>query len=158
LPGGTAVFTLIVSPINATTFPAAVTLSVSGLPPGAIAIFSPATLPAGSGTTTVTLTIQLPQTAAALHPTHDLGRRLAPFALALLLLPFAGRLRRAGRRFGRTVSLLLLLGVTLSAAVGLSGCGSASGFFGQQQTTYTVTVTGSSGALSHSTTVTLTVE
>jgi hypothetical protein len=158
LPGGTAVFTLIVSPINAATFPAAVTLSVSGLPPGATVTFSPATLPAGSGTTTVTLTIQLPQTAAALHPTHDLGCGLAPFALALLLLPFAGRLRRAGRRFGRTVSLLLLLGAGLAAAAGLSGCGSASGFFGQQQTTYTVTVTGSSGALSHSTTVTLTVE
>jgi hypothetical protein len=158
LPGGTAVFILTVSPINAATFPAAVTLSVSGLPPGATVTFSPATLPAGSGTTTVTLTIQLPQTAAALHPTHDLGRGLVPFALALLLLPFAGRLRRAGRRFGRTVSLLLLLGVTITAAVGLSGCGSASGFFGQQQTTYTVTVTGTSGALSHSTTVTLTVE
>ena len=106
----------------------------------------------------MTLTIQLPQTVAALQPTHDLGRGLAPFALALLLLPFAGRLRRAGRRLGRTVSLLLLLGAGLAAAAGLSGCGSSSGFFGQPQTTYTVTVTGSSGALSHSTTVTLTVE
>jgi sugar lactone lactonase YvrE len=158
LPGGTAVFTLTVSPINAATFPSAVTLSVSGLPEGAIATFSPITLPAGSGTTTVTLTIQLPQTAAALQPTHGLGRGLAPFALALLLLPFAGRLRRAGRRLGRTVSLLLLLGAGLAAAAGLSGCGSSSGFFGQPQTTYTVTVTGSSGALSHSTTVILTIE
>jgi hypothetical protein len=158
LPGGTAVFTFVVSPINAATFPTAVTLSASGLPLGATATFSPATLAAGSGTTTVTLTIQIPQTGAALQPTHDLGRRLAPFALALLLLPFAGRLRRAGRRLGRAASLLLLLGAGLAAAAGLSGCGSSSGFFGQQQTTYTVTVTGTSGVLSHSTTVTLTVE
>ena len=158
LPGGTAVYTFTVSPLNATTFPAAVTLSVSGLPAGAIATFSPATLLAGSGTTTVTLTIQIPQTGAALQPTHDPGRRLAPFALALLLLPFAGQLRRAGRRLKRAVSLLLLLGAGLVVAAGLSGCGSASGFFGQQQTTYTVTVTGTSGTLSHSTTVTLTVE
>jgi ABC-type transporter Mla subunit MlaD len=67
-------------------------------------------------------------------------------------------LRRAGRRLKRAVSLLLLLGAGLVVAAGLSGCGSASGFFGQQQTTYTVTVTGTSGTLSHSTTVTLTVE
>jgi hypothetical protein len=158
LPGGTAVFTFVVSPINAATFPTAVTLSASGLPAGATATFSPATLAAGSGTTTVTLTIQIPQTAAALQPTHDLGRGLAPFALALLLLPFVGRLRHAGRRLSRAVSLLLLLSAGLAAAAGLSGCGSSSGFFGQQQTTYTVTVTGTSGALSHSTTVTLTVE
>jgi sugar lactone lactonase YvrE len=158
LPGGTAVFTFVVSPINAATFPTGVTLSASGLPAGATATFSPATLAAGSGTTTVTLTIQIPQTVAAVQPTDGLGRRLAPFALALLLLPFAGRLRRAGRRLSRAVSLLLLLGAGLAAAAGLSGCGSSSGFFGQQQTTYTVTVTGTSGALSHSTTVTLTVE
>jgi hypothetical protein len=158
LPGGTAVFTFVVSPINAATFPTAVTLSASGLPAGATATFSPATLAAGSGTTTVTLTIQIPQTVADVQPTDGLGRRLAPFALALLLLPFAGRLRRAGRRLSRAVSLLLLLGAGLAAAAGLSGCGSASGFFAQQQTTYTVTVTGTSGALSHSATVTLTVE
>ena len=158
LPGGTAVFTFVVSPINAATFPTAVTLSASGLPLGATATFSPATLAAGSGTTTVTLTIQIPQTGAALQPTHDLGRGLAPFALALLLLPFAGRLRRAGRRLSRAVSLLLLLSAGLATAAGLSGCGTSSGFFGQQQTIYTVTVTGTSGVLSHSTTVTLTVE
>jgi hypothetical protein len=51
-----------------------------------------------------------------------------------------------------------LLGAGLAAVAGISACGTTSGFFSQQQKTYTVTVTGTSGALSHSSTVTLTVE
>jgi hypothetical protein len=158
LPGGTAVYTFTLSPVSSTTFPAAVTLSVSGLPTGATATFSPATLAAGSGSTNVTLTIQLPAMTSRLRPINHLGHELAPFALALLLLPFAGRMRRAGRKLGRGVSLALLLLLGLGSMVGLTGCGSSNGYFIQPQQTYTVTVTGTSGALEHSTTVTLTVE
>ena len=83
---------------------------------------------------------------------------MAPFALALLLLPFAAKLRRAGRRLGRLMSVLLLLGAGLAAMAGLSGCGSNNGFFGQAPQNYTVTITATSGALSHSGTLTVTVE
>jgi hypothetical protein len=48
--------------------------------------------------------------------------------------------------------------MNLAAVAGLSGCGSTGGFFGQAQKSYTVTVTATSGALSHTTNVTLTVE
>jgi trimeric autotransporter adhesin len=41
---------------------------------------------------------------------------------------------------------------------GLSGCGTNNGFFGQPSQTYTITVTATSGTLSHATTVTLTIE
>jgi hypothetical protein len=83
--------------------------------------------------------------------------KLHYLALGLLLLPFAGRLRKTGKRLGRMLPLLLLL-AGLAAAAGLNGCGSTQGFFGQAPATYTIQVTGTSGALSHSTTVTLTVE
>ncbi len=171
LPGGTAVYTFTLSPVGSATFPAVVTLSASGLPTGATYSFSPATLPAGSGATQVTLTVQLPQVSAMHVPpvagqagaTTELAQnkpasKLPLLALALLLLPFGRKLRRASRLLGRTLTVLLLFIAGLAALAGLSGCSLASGYFGQAPKTYTVTVTGTSGVLVHSTSVTLTVE
>jgi hypothetical protein len=154
--GSAATFTFTVAPPTGDTFPAAITLSVTGLPANATYSFSPATLAAGAGSTSVTLTVNVPSTTSMMHPGNDLSRRLAPLALGLLLLPFAGRLRRASKRFNRLLSLLVLLGLTLVAATGLSGCGGAVAASHPPQS-YTVTVTGTSGALSHSTTMTLNV-
>jgi hypothetical protein len=167
LPGAPADFTFTVSPTDgATTFQSAIDLTVSGLPPGATYSFSPsATIAAGAGTSTVTLIIQTAQGGATVGQVNSGGgasgnlvSRLAPFSLALLLLPFAGRLRKTGKRFSRLISLLLLLAASAAAVAGVSGCGSNIGFFGQKPQTYTVTVTGNMGTLSHSAKVTLTVE
>jgi subtilase family serine protease len=163
LPGGTVRDSLVVRPVNgAGTLTNAIALSASGLPTGATSIFSPATIPAGSETTTVTLTIQLPQASAAAQRAGGIGSRfvgrLVPFSLALLPLPLAGRLRRAGKRMNRRISVLLLAIAGMAAISGLNGCGSVNGSLGHAPKTYTVTVTGTAGALSHSTIVTLTVE
>ncbi len=157
--GGTAGISLIVSSANgASVFPNAIVLSASGLPAGATAVFSPASVPAGSRTTTVMLTIQMPQASSTAQPAGGIVGRLAPLSIALLLFPFAGRLRRNGKCRLRLASLLLYLIASWAAMAGLSGCGSLTSLLVQSPQTYTVTVTGTSGVLSHSTTVTLTVE
>jgi hypothetical protein len=164
IPGRAALYTFTVNPVGpATTFPAGISFSVSGLPAGATAVFSPTGTATGAGTTTVTLTIQtlLGNTVVGkMNTGNTLASRLAPFSLALLLLPFVGRLRKAGRRFGRMlpILLLLLLIAGMAAVAGMSGCNSTIGFFGQAQQSYTVGVTGTSGTLSHTSNVTLTVE
>jgi CSLREA domain-containing protein len=161
IPGTSGQYKIIVSPVSpATTFPTAINLTVSGLSSGVTYSFSPsATIAAGTGATTVTLTIQT-DASAQNSPGWggSLTSKLAPFSMALLLLPFVGRLHKAGKRFSRMLSILLLLAAGAAAVAGLSGCGSTIGFFGQPQKSYTVGVTATSGMLSHTSNVTLTVE
>jgi len=176
LPGGTATYSFPIAPSSGTTFPVALTLTVTGLPTGATATLAPSswsltssnpwtwTLPSNTSLTGNTvLTIRVPQTTAEAQPSSGAGgnqtsRIITPFALALALLPFACRLRKAGKRFSRMLLVLLLLIAGMAAVAGLSGCGSSTGFFVQAQKSYTVTVTVSYGSLSHITTGTLTVE
>jgi len=167
LPGSSATYSLGIVPTAGTVLPASVTLTVSGMPEGATAIVTPSSwtqltsntwsFPANTPLSAIALTLQLPSPKASLDRRGLPGRKL-PLALwGVLLLPFAGKMRRTGKRFSRMLSVLLLL-AGIAAMAGVSGCGSASGFFSQQQKTNTVTVTATAGALSHSTTVTLTVE
>jgi hypothetical protein len=69
-------------------------------------------------------------------------------------------MRRSGKRLARALALAALLTVGLGTTCGLTSCGNRSGFFGgaaDGPKTYIITLTGTSGALSHSTTVTLNV-
>jgi hypothetical protein len=135
-------------------YPGVVTFWVSGLPPGATPTFSPASLAATDGPQTVTLTVQTAAT-TALQRAPAIGRRLAPTALALLLMPLFGarRMRRRGRRMGSYLCLLLLAGI--ATATLLTGCGSSGGFFAQPPTSYPLTITATSAGLQHTISVTL---
>jgi hypothetical protein len=169
-PGGTANYPLSILPTNGTIFPAPITLSITGLPSGATATIAPSSwapvttttwsFPANTAlpTTATTLAIQTPSTVARLEPGTQLHRTLPSVFLGLVLLPLAGMRRRLGKTLGRTIFTLFLLVAGASAIAGLSGCGATSGFFGQAETTYNVLITATSGSLSHSTSVTLTVQ
>ncbi len=168
LPGSSATYSLSILPTAGTGLPGPVTLTVSGMPEGATAIVTPTSwtqltstswlFPANTPLSGIALTVQLPSARASLDAKGLPGRKLPLLLLGVLLLPFAGKMRRTGKRLSRMLSVLLLLIAGMTAISSLSGCGSGTGFFAQQQKTYTMIVTATSATLSHSTTVTLTVE
>ncbi len=159
VPGSTISYQVTVTP-QFGSYSGQVTFTIAGLPQGATATFSPSSISASGGARTITVTIQMPLTAAHLEPQPQApsGRHGAPWALALLLLPLAGarRLRRCSRGWRSLTVLLALAAAGLIA--GLSGCGNNIGFFAHQAQTYTVTITATSGNYHHSTTFTLNVE
>jgi hypothetical protein len=128
-PGSTASFSLTLAPTG-TTFPDAIKLSVtSGLPPGATASFSPqSTIAAGSQITPVTLTIQTANTTTARNEQPISGNPLAPVALGFLLLPLLGlkAARERLRQMPRLPAVLLAVGLSLGAVLGISGCSGGS--------------------------------
>jgi sugar lactone lactonase YvrE len=160
IAGGTAAYSLVVTPIITTTFPGPITLTVTGLPTSVTGTLTPATIAAGSGTTPVALAVTaatLLQTQARLHhpPAHHSPLGYAPVTLALLALPLAWFRRR--KRFAALfASLCLLFAIT----AGLSGCAGPAntGYYGETPQTYNLTVTATSGNLSRSTYLTLTVQ
>ena len=138
-----------------------VTFAITGLPAGFTATFSPSTVAAGAGPTSVTLIIHIPsQVAANSAPAHPGSSSRMPLALGLLLFPLLaiGRSRRARRYL-----LLALVAVAgLVAAAGLSGCSHQFGFNGNGNPpppgSYTLTVTATAGGLTQSTNLTLNVQ
>jgi sugar lactone lactonase YvrE len=157
--GQTANFTLNLGATGATTFPADITLSAANLPSGATVTITPSTVKAGSGATQVTVAITTAKTSAAAQPQNGIGRAV-PLTLAILGLPLLGLIR--ARRRVRGYLMMLILAVAALGATGLTGCGS--GFWKSPTSTtttpqtYNVSVTGTSGSLTHSTQITLTVQ
>ena len=147
-PGATANYNIIVSPVSS-PFTDLVTMSASNLPPGAAFTFTPATVTPGTSGANTTFAVTVPpQTSMAAHTS-----RLGPAVLAFLLLPLT--LLRRYRYKPQRLLLWLLIGLTSFSA--MTGCGEG-GYFSLPQQTYVITVTGTSGSLVRSTTVTLTVE
>lgn len=143
------------------TFASLVTLTASGLPAGATAVFTPATIASGGSSATVSLAIQT----AALNATstsmsYPVRAPFLPISAAPLLLPLLrNRLVRATfGRMPRTLFSALFLLIAGAVTLGLTGCGSGDHDPNSSQT-YTITVTasasaGGSSSLQHTATVT----
>jgi hypothetical protein len=149
--GGTpAGYTITVTPTGG-SFTGTITLGTSNLPPGSTATYTPPSLTPGSNPASSSLVITtIPQEAR-------LERRapwLPPSIMVALLLPVLWWRRRKPFRSVR-LSIILLAATLGGAMLSLSGC---TGGLQLPSATYTISVSGTSGNISHTTTVTLTVQ
>jgi hypothetical protein len=163
-PGQTASFTFALQPQAGNVAPT-ITLTATGLPPGAIAVFTPATIPSVGAATPFSLAIKTaPPTAEGAPPLSPARSPLLPVSAAICLLPLlrGRRIRSKLAKVPRTFFSILLVLLGSATIVGLTGCGSGDSFTQSPQTyTITVTATAASAAnttLQHATTVTLTVQ
>jgi len=148
--GGRAVYMLAITPVSGATLPAGVNLTVPDIPLGMTATFTPITVAASSGATTVTLEVTLPSKSANEPPRGPFGGGALPLALGLVLLPFTSRLRKAQSHSSR---LAVLVALSAALALGFTGCGAK-----LSSENLSFTVTASSGSLSHLVTAHLTVK
>ena len=144
--GMAAKYTVAVASVGG-SFTEAVTLSASGLPAGATVSFTPPMVTPGSAGATSIMTVQTFTQTAELKRT---GLPRWPFTAPVLAAVFFFIPIKRMRRWRGLLSLAFF-GIVLAA---LSGCG---GGFGRstisQPTTSTITVTGTSGSVTHSATV-----
>ena len=134
---------LTVTPISG--FNSAVSFACSGLPSGSSCAFTPATVTPTAGPGTTAFTVNVPFKSSALRPNST--PLLPGTTIALALCLFGWRKRRAVR-----VVLLLAIGI-----VGLSMV-TACGTTPSGPTTANVTVTATSGTISQTTTLSLTMQ
>jgi hypothetical protein len=149
-PGHTAVFAFNLLPAaGPISYP--VTLSATGLPPGATATFAPNPVMVSESPSSFTMSIQVPASAALLHHRSFFGSTIA----LGLLLPFACRSFRR-----RALWLCFALFISMVGIGGITGCGTG----GESQQTYTIGVIATApagitgGPQQHFATVTLTVK
>jgi hypothetical protein len=151
--GGAATYTITVTP-NIAGYPRDVAFTVTGLPAGATATFSPTPVVPNNAAVSATMTVQT--TALVQNETSDNGMRLAGFGgglLSLVCALLAALLGRARLRM-RGYFIVALACFALAAATVLTGCIKSLPL----PVTSTITITGTHSTTIHTTTVQLTVQ
>jgi Bacterial Ig-like domain (group 3)/FG-GAP-like repeat len=164
LQGALVTVPLTVPPLGS-AFNNVVTMSATGLPIGAVAVFTPPTVIPGATGSPTTLTVQLPSgspvTTVIPFNTHHIPA-WPGFALACSLCAMCGlMLRRRGVQRGLRGKARVAFACTGLAATALLIAGCSGGFSSPPFTpngTYVVTITGTSGLSHASTTVTIIVK
>lgn len=167
--GQPAAFTVTLGGLNG--FSSAVMLTCSGQPLGSTCSFSPASVsPASGGSVTSTMTIMtssLPYNPAlkmAKNSTGGIFAAVLPIPalgfLGLLVVGKGNRQRLLGRKRFHYLTGSLAIVIVVGALLAAGGCGynANSAGNGTQRGMTTVMITGTSGSLSHSASVTLTVQ
>ncbi len=151
-PGQTATFNFTLQPQGG-VLNDPITLTASGLPAGATAVFTPSGIPSGSAATSFSLAIKTATSnAAAVPPSLPQRAPLLPISAAVFLLPLMRnkRTRARLRRMPRTLLGMVFFFIMGAATLGLAGCGSG-GFFPQKTQNYTITVTATATSTAHTT-------
>jgi uncharacterized protein (TIGR03118 family) len=155
--------TAVVSAAPTNNFSGTVTLACSGLPEAATCTFSPASLTVASGAAaTSTVTIATVKKMACIRPFTIHDASISKFTVALLL-PFGAILtfrRRRAPNQHRSIRLLGLLGILLVSAGFIAGCSSTSDVFvpSTPAGTSQITIKATSGSITQSTVINLTVQ
>jgi streptogramin lyase len=146
LPGQYVTYSLTVAPLlPATSMPSAIQLTQTGIPDISSYKISVVTIPAGSGSTTFTVTISAP---IGFAQSNRGG--IPTLALALMILPLSLRLNKRLRKRMQKLSIITFLLAALGAAMLIQGCGNVI-----NPRTYNIQITGTAGALTHTADLTM---
>jgi len=160
--GQTANYILEITPLGPGGFTNSISMACSGLPASATCSFAPGTVTPGGTVTMVTVNISTKTRLASLHPLRHFYALSLPWAA--LLLVFGGVFVDRSRR---SKAALVAASVTFGLCLSLVACGGGTGGNGTtpppppQGTpagSYSVTVTATSGRLTHHTSVSLAVQ